>query len=167
MRDSPDSHVSAGGTLKKNSHLLEFLYENIICSFHSTDRTKCDRRKKKMNCGITLPSAGELKKKGVTFVADVKLLNRIRFDSRTGTFHLPKAEINKRTVVLMENLVAFEALARKEETKPLKTYMDLMECLITTSADVDVLIDSDHRRRLVPLRSGECLERNWGRTGQR
>lgn len=144
MRDRQDSHVSAGDALTENSHLLEFLYENIIRSSHSTDRTKCDRRKKqkKKSWGITLPAAAELKKKGVMFAANVKVLDRIRFDGKTGTFHLPKAEISNRTVVLMENLVAFEALARKDETKPLRTYVDLMDCLINTSADVDVLIDS-------------------------
>lgn len=128
-------------------HLLEFVYKNIV---RSGDRSPT--LKKKKNCtilkilkeennAITLPSAVELRRKGVTFAADVKFLNEIRFDETTKTFHLPKTEISYETAVLMENLVAFEAtLTRNDGSKQLKRYVDLMDNLNYTSADARVLI---------------------------
>lgn len=137
-RDRLDSHVLAGTSLRPHSHLLGFVYEKIICSSDPTDHTEHNRMWKKKRY-MTLPSAVELRRKGVKFAAHVEHLNEIRFDSRTYTFHLPTIEMDDKTDAIMRNLVAFEAFVCKKETKPLMCYVDLMDRLIKTAADVEVL----------------------------
>jgi len=137
-REKLDSYVLAGPSLKPDSHLLGFVYENITCSSDPTDHTEHNRMWKKKRY-ITLPSAVELRRKGVKFAAHVEHLNEIRFDGRTCTIHLPTIEMDERTYAVMSNLVAFEALVCKKDTKPLMCYVDFMDRLISTAADVEVL----------------------------
>lgn len=137
-RDGLASHGLAGVSLRPDSHLLGFVYENIVRSSDSTDHTEHNRLWKKKR-HITLPSAVELRRKGVKFAPHVEHLNEIRFDGRTHTFHLPTIEMDDRTDAVLRNLVAFEAFVCKKETKPLMCYVDLMDRLINTAADVEAL----------------------------
>nr|ABK24401.1 unknown [Picea sitchensis] len=137
-RDRLDSNVITGTSLRPDSHLLGFVYENITRSSDPTDHTEHNRMWKKKRY-ITLPSAVELRRKGVKFAAHVENLNEVRFDGKTCTFHLPTIEMDDRTDAVMRNLVAFEAFVCKKETKPLMCYVDVMDRLINTAADVEVL----------------------------
>eukprot|EP00253_Pinus_taeda_P025304 PITA_25304 len=138
-RHKLDSYVLAAPSLRPDSHLLGFVYENIIRSSDPTDDTEHNRMWKKKRYMITLPSAVELRRKGVKFAAHVEHLNEIRFDKKTYTIHLPTIKMEERTDAVMRNLVAFEAFVSKSEKKPLMCYVDLMDCLIGTAADVEVL----------------------------
>lgn len=60
-----------------NSHLLGFVYENIISSSHSTDSVKRNGISKKKR-GITLPTVAKLKGR-VNFAAHKGLLNDFLF----------------------------------------------------------------------------------------
>lgn len=137
-RDKLDSYVLAAPSLRPDSHLLGFVYENIIRPSDPTDHAEHNRMWKKKRYS-TLPSAVELRRKGVKFAAHAEHLNEIRFDSKTYTIHLPTIEMDERTEAVMINLVAFEAFVCKKETKPLLCYVDLMDRLIRTAADVEVL----------------------------
>lgn len=137
-RDRLDSHVLTAQSFRPDSHLLGFVYENTIRSSDPTDHTEHNRMWKKKRY-ITLPSAVELRRKGVKFAAHVEHLNEIRFDAKTCTFHLPTIEMDDRTDAVMRNMVAFEAFVCKNETKPLMCYVDVMDRLINTAADVEVL----------------------------
>lgn len=118
----------------ENAHLLGFVYANILGE--STDPTGYDgeRNQKK-----TLPTAVVLDNKGVKFAVYSGPLNKIRFDRITWTLHLPRIEIAERTDAVMRNLMAFEFLGPDDRTKPIKCYVELMDQLINTAEDVQVL----------------------------
>lgn len=119
---------------RENAHLLGFVYANILGK--STDPTEYngERNQKK-----TLPTAVVLDNKGVKFAVYSGQLYKIRFDRNTWTFHLPRIEIAERTDAVMRNLMAFEFLGPDDRTKPIKCYVELMDQLINTAEDVQVL----------------------------
>jgi hypothetical protein len=154
--ESPDSHVIAGVPLKDDSHLLEFVYENIISSSdfehplefvyeniigspsHPSGTTLRHKRRVRH---ITLPRAEQLKGKGVKFARNEGLLKKIRFDRRNLTLYLPAIEMDGGTAAVLRNLVLFEASKQGKESQPLMSYVNLMDRLIDTAEDVQGLGD--------------------------
>lgn len=119
----------------ENAHILGFVYENILGEGKDLTQYKGGGNKKQR-----LPErAGLLDKKGVKFAAYAGPLHEIRFDRNTGTFHLPTIEINERTDAVMRNLMAFELFGCQGQAKPMKCYVKLMDQLINTAEDVEVL----------------------------
>lgn len=128
---SLDSHVIAGVPLKDDSHLLEFVYENIINSsdFKSPYKRKKNNRRVSR---ITLPRAVQLKGKGVKFAPNKGPLNEIRFNCRNLTLYLPTIEMDDKADAVLRNLVVFETSKPGKESQPLRSYVNLMQRLIDT-----------------------------------
>jgi hypothetical protein len=138
--DNPDLHVIAGVPLKDDSHLLEFVYENIISSSNFKHPYRLGKNKRRVSC-ITLPPAVQLKGKGVKFAPNKGRLNEIRFDCRNLTLYLPTIEMDGKTDAVLRNLVLFEASKQGKESQPLRSYVNLMQRLIDTADDVQALRD--------------------------
>lgn len=68
----------------------------------------------KKNRDLALPTAVELKRREVKFPAYKGLLNEIRFDGRTCTFHLPTVELDDRANAVMRNLLHSRHLFTRE-----------------------------------------------------
>lgn len=77
------------GVLRLNSHLLGFVYENIIRPVHSTDPVKRNGISKK-NRGITLLTVVKLKGR-VNFAAHKGLLNDFFLMSEPTRFTYPQS----------------------------------------------------------------------------
>lgn len=125
--------VGDGATVRGEWHLLEFVYQNIICC--------CLQKRRKKNRGdsrITLPSAVQLKARGVKFDQIKEPLAQIHFDRRNLTLYLPAIKITGKTDVVLRNLVEFEK-SKSEKQQPLMSYVDLMERLVNKADDVEVL----------------------------
>eukprot|EP00253_Pinus_taeda_P010200 PITA_10200 len=119
----------------EDAHILGFVYENILGQ--GTDLTQYGGGGNKKQ---RLPErAGLLDKKGVKFAACAGPLHKIRFDRIKGTLHLPTIEINEGTDAVMRNLMVFELFGCKGQAKPMKCYVELMDQLINTAEDVEVL----------------------------
>eukprot|EP00253_Pinus_taeda_P019659 PITA_19659 len=120
----------------ENAHILRFVYENILGEGKDLTQYKGEGNEKQKLPG----RAGLLDKKGVRFAAYHGPLHRIRFDR--GTLHLPTIEINEGTDAVVRNLMAFELFGCKGQAKPMKCYVELMDQLINTAEDVEVLSTS-------------------------
>eukprot|EP00253_Pinus_taeda_P014040 PITA_14040 len=132
MHDWEDSLI-----IPESSHILGFVYRSIVGSSDSTDCTQSNEmRKNKRDLPAT---AVVLDNRGVKFAAFKGPLKKIRFDGNTWTFHLPRIEIDNRTDTVMRNLLAFELYICDEQMKPIKCYVELMDKLIDTAEDVQVL----------------------------
>lgn len=135
-----DSHVIAGVPLKDDSHLLEFVYENIISASDFKDPYKRKKNNRRVS-RITLPRAVQLKGKGVKFAPIKGPLNEIRFDRRNLTLYLPTIEMDGKADAVLRNLVYFEDSKQGKESQPLRSYVNLMQRLIDTADDVEALRD--------------------------
>lgn len=118
-----------------NAHILGYVYENILGQSPDLTQYKGKGNRKKILPGRALA----LHNKGVKFAAYTGPLHKIRFDRNTFTFHLPKIEFAERTDAVMRNLMAFELSGCEGQAKPIKRYVELMDQLINTDEDVEVL----------------------------
>lgn len=87
---------------------------------------------------IAIPSVTELKKAGVKFSAMNGDISAIEFDAQTATLHLPTISLDVNAVVVLRNLVAYEASIG---SRPLifSRYVELMNGIIDTAEDAKLL----------------------------
>ncbi|OAY74754.1 putative UPF0481 protein At3g02645 [Ananas comosus] len=89
---------------------------------------------------ITIPSVGELVGAGVKFVpAQENGMNGINFDAITGVFTLPVITLDANSEVILKNLVAYEASVARKGPLFLARYTELMNGIIDTTEDVQLL----------------------------
>nr|CAD1839489.1 unnamed protein product [Ananas comosus var. bracteatus] len=93
---------------------------------------------------IMIPSVSELVGAGVKFVpAQENGMNGINFDAITGVFTLPVVTLDANSEVILRNLVAYEASAVLKGPLFLARYTELMNGIIDTTEDVQVLRQSE------------------------
>lgn len=91
--------------------------------------------------GKHVPTVEELKRMGVRFKkleGDKLGISHIKFEKSDSILYLPKFKVDKRSEVILRNLVALEICSQDEE-KPITRYAILMNDLINTSGDVGIL----------------------------
>lgn len=115
----------AAGVLRLNSHLLGFVYENIISSSHSTDSVKRNGISKKKR-GITLPTVAKLKGR-VNFAAHKGLLNDFFFLCQNLHDSLIHSRIGRLSRSCHEKFVSIRSIPLQSERKSLRCYVDLMD----------------------------------------
>lgn len=114
----------AEGVLRLNSHLLGFVYENIISSSHSTDSVKRNGISKKKR-GITLPTVVKLKGR-VNFAAHKGLLNDF-FLCQNLHDSLIHSRIGRLSRSCHEKFVSIRSIPLQSERKSLRCYVGLMD----------------------------------------
>nr|CAD1825714.1 unnamed protein product [Ananas comosus var. bracteatus] len=91
-----------------------------------------------------IPSVSELVSAGVKFVpAQENGMNGINFDAITGVFTLPVVTLDANSEVILRNLVAYEASAVLKGPLFLARYTELMNGIIDTTEDVQILRQSE------------------------
>ena len=145
------------------SHLLEFVYDNIIAGFkpvstgNQFDLKTCTLSLSHQVLGfvykkfrvffesdstgndkwIDLPRVEQLHERGVKFAKQKGHDLYVSFDRKTCTLKLPAIKMDDRTDTVMRNLLAFEDTKNAE--KPLRCYVEMMNRLIDTAGDVQLL----------------------------
>ncbi|KAJ4722911.1 hypothetical protein OWV82_006342 [Melia azedarach] len=120
------------------THLLEFIHHNWQPSSSRTMRNSrkvAGERKYKE----VIRCATELEEAGIKFMkVEGESLFDIKFEN--GIMKLPRLNIDDDTEPLVRNLIVYEQCSSREENPNYVTdYMNLMECLITSAKDVEVL----------------------------
>ncbi|XP_047960227.1 putative UPF0481 protein At3g02645 [Salvia hispanica] len=87
---------------------------------------------------IAIPSVTQLVKVGVKFAATSGGISSIKFDNKTLTLHMPVIKLDENSGVVLRNLVAYEACTAPGPLV-LARYMELMNGIIDTDADANVL----------------------------
>lgn len=116
-------------TLSLSHQVLGFVYKKIIVFFES-DSTGNDK-------WIDLPRVEQLHERGVKFAKQKGHDLYVSFDRKTCTLKLPAIKMDDRTDTVMRNLLAFEDTKNAE--KPLRCYVEMMNRLIDTAGDVQLL----------------------------
>ncbi|MED6188235.1 hypothetical protein PIB30_084102 [Stylosanthes scabra] len=98
---------------------------------------------------VTIPSVSELHNiAGIHFrPLEHGGIRGIRFDEKKKCFFLPRIRLDENTEVILRNLVAYEALTKRDYLI-FTRYTELMRAIIDTVEDVEILIDSgiiDHK----------------------
>ncbi|KAJ4722905.1 hypothetical protein OWV82_006337 [Melia azedarach] len=122
----------------KIKHLVEFIHHNWqpSCSRTMRNTRKVTGERK---YGEVIRCATELEEAGIKFTTvEGESLFNIKFEN--GIMKLPRLNIDDDTEPLMRNLIAYEQFSSLEENPNYVTdYMNLMECLITSAKDVELL----------------------------
>ncbi|KAJ4951542.1 hypothetical protein NE237_028374 [Protea cynaroides] len=87
---------------------------------------------------IGIPSASELYKSGIRFVATKGDVSTISFDAKTLTLRLPSVSLDVNTEVILRNLVAYES-ANASGPFVFARYVEFMNDIIDTEQDVELL----------------------------
>ncbi|MED6204510.1 hypothetical protein PIB30_009785 [Stylosanthes scabra] len=92
---------------------------------------------------VTIPSVSELHNiAGIHFrPLEHGGIRGIRFDQKKKCFFLPQIKLDENTEVMLRNLVAYEALTKRNYLI-FTRYTELMRAIIDTVEDVEILIDS-------------------------
>ncbi|KAL3633101.1 hypothetical protein CASFOL_026085 [Castilleja foliolosa] len=123
--------------------------ESMFGSFFSNDKEKKDEEEPSPNSihkpplfdEITIPSVTELSKVGVRFVPTNEGLTSIDFDEKSLIFSIPVIELDVNSVVVLRNLVAYEACS-KPGPLVLTRFTELMNGIIDTEEDAKILCPS-------------------------
>ncbi|CAI0549931.1 unnamed protein product [Linum tenue] len=130
--------LGAGG--RQNSHHLLHLIHN--CYFPSSPRIETKGKRNSNNIEF-IHCAAALKEAGIWFEKDdTKSLFDLEF--RNGVFRIPPLRVHDSTDALFRNFIAFEQCFQ-ESSQYITSYVLLMDRLIDTAKDVEVL----ERRRIV------------------
>ncbi|KAM7490199.1 hypothetical protein LguiA_033120 [Lonicera macranthoides] len=135
-------HFLLMGLNDRPDHLVDFLAKSCI----PTIRNAAPSRKGKLELNCT---ATKLQEAGVKFVSgwDDSLLN-IQFDSTKGILTIPQLNVSEHTETIFRNLIAFEQ-CRRNEVQYITSYIILMDSLIDTPEDVELLISCDIIKNLL------------------
>ncbi|KAH9667241.1 hypothetical protein KPL70_020954 [Citrus sinensis] len=87
---------------------------------------------------ITIPSVTELAKSNVRFLPTVGNISTVRFDAKKAILHLPTISLDVNTVVVLRNVVAYEASSASGPLV-LTRYTELMNGIIDTEEDAKLL----------------------------
>ncbi|GMN35446.1 hypothetical protein TIFTF001_045020 [Ficus carica] len=118
--------------------LIQSLYAELPKFKSLISSTKKEVPAKKV---FSFPTASELHGVGVKF-SEATHITDIKFDPETASFELPLITLNANFEVIIRNLVAYEAMIKSEKQPPiLNWYVELMNGLIKTAKDVEVLRD--------------------------
>ncbi|GAY66942.1 hypothetical protein CUMW_252810 [Citrus unshiu] len=87
---------------------------------------------------ITIPSVIELAKSNVRFLPTVGNISTVSFDAKKAVLHLPTISLDVNTVVVLRNVVAYEASSASGPLV-LTRYTELMNGIIDTEEDAKLL----------------------------
>ncbi|KAJ4722913.1 hypothetical protein OWV82_006344 [Melia azedarach] len=144
FRENDDPIFSAGYAYYSESpmspvnHLLEFIHHNWQPSCSRTMRN-CRKVTGERKYREVIRCATELKEAGIKFMkVEGESLFDIKFEN--GIVKLPRLNIDDDAEPLVRNLIVYEQFSSQEENPNYVTdYMNLMECLITSAKDVELL----------------------------
>ncbi|XP_057839276.1 uncharacterized protein LOC131049249 [Cryptomeria japonica] len=85
-----------------------------------------------------VPSIQVLKRGGMKFKKLEGAISQIKFNESNSTLYLPQFKVDDRSEVILRNLIALE-ICSHEEQKPITRYAILMNDLVDTSRDVEIL----------------------------
>ncbi|KAI5083753.1 hypothetical protein GOP47_0003496 [Adiantum capillus-veneris] len=127
--------------------LLAFLYDEI-CSRLTPDSAEVLLQNARTRRSIfnpvldpSLPTASRLARCGVRFQRCHKDAT-ISFDSKNAVLCLPRITVSDTAVRVLHNLLAYEATLRHPQEYSVVSYVHLMDCLIDTAHDVQLLEDA-------------------------
>ena len=109
-----------------------------VCQLPSSLRSSRDQSNKRINTMIR--TATQLREAGVSFELGSKEKPLLDIDYRDGVLEIPKLILADACESLFRNLIAFEQCHYREDTY-ITDYIYLMDHLINTTKDVDILVN--------------------------
>ncbi|MCO5566794.1 hypothetical protein L7F22_020474 [Adiantum nelumboides] len=126
----------------KKKPLLSFLYDHV-CDHLTPLFGNTQPNDVVSSDDPSTPRASRLARCGVRFhVSHDPARPYVCFDNQKCELFLPKIEVTDTAVRVIHNLLAYEATARLPNQYAFVSYVHLMDCLIDTADDVQILTDA-------------------------